>query len=179
MEAGKSESLNKILQNKYIYARSHSPFRRSKPLKVSSDQREICWSQWIESICKDVECTFGILKGRWRILKTGIRLFGVESAYKIWMTCCALQNWFLEVNGLDKKWESGVLSEWKGELGDLDDEDVEHYGQPFALQRLHPPAARWQYDTSSMGVGKDGNMSDAEECNQRIPIIFFYFDSFV
>jgi hypothetical protein len=135
------------------------------PLKVSSDQREIRWSQWMESIRKDVECMFGILKGRWRILKTGIRLFGVESADKIWMTCCALHNWLLEVDGLDEKWESGVPSEWEGELGDQDDEDIEHYGEPFALQRLHSPAARRQYDTSGIGVGKDGIMSDEEECN--------------
>ena len=26
------------------------------------------WSRWVESMRKDVECTFGILKGRWRIL---------------------------------------------------------------------------------------------------------------
>ena len=134
------------------------------PLKVSSDQREIRWSQWMESIRKDVECTFGILKGRWRILKTGIRLFGVESADKIWMTCCALHNWLLEVDGLDEKWESGVPSEWEGELGDQDDEDIEHYGEPFALQRLHSPAARRQYDTSGIGVGKDGIVSVEEEC---------------
>ena len=44
------------------------------PTKVTADCKEIRWSQWLESLCKDVECTFGILKGRWRILKTGIRL---------------------------------------------------------------------------------------------------------
>ncbi len=47
------------------------------PLKVTADAKEIRWSQWLESLRKDVECTFGILKGRWRILKTGIRLHGV------------------------------------------------------------------------------------------------------
>ena len=36
----------------------------------TSDQR---WSKWLEFMRKDVECTFDILKGRWRILKTGIR----------------------------------------------------------------------------------------------------------
>ena len=37
---------------------------------------EIRWSKWLESMRKDVECTFGIMKGRWRILSglPGVRL---------------------------------------------------------------------------------------------------------
>ncbi len=43
------------------------------PFTITSDIDEIRWSKWLESMWKDVECTFGILKGRWRILKSGIR----------------------------------------------------------------------------------------------------------
>ena len=32
---------------------------------VSSDMDKIHWSKWLESMQKDVDCTFGILKGRW------------------------------------------------------------------------------------------------------------------
>ena len=53
------------------------------PIKTKSSRTEIRFSSWLESMRKDVECTFGILKGRWRILKTGIRLNGVECADKI------------------------------------------------------------------------------------------------
>jgi DDE superfamily endonuclease len=62
---------------------------------------------------KDVECTFGIMKGRFRILKTGIRLHRVEATDKIWMTCCALHNYLLDVDGLNEGWESGVPSYWE------------------------------------------------------------------
>ncbi len=44
------------------------------PIKTTSSCTELRFSSWLELMRKDVECTFGILKGRWRILKTGIRL---------------------------------------------------------------------------------------------------------
>ncbi len=37
------------------------------PYTMTSQQDEIRWSKWMELVRKDVECTFGILKGRWRI----------------------------------------------------------------------------------------------------------------
>jgi hypothetical protein len=39
------------------------------PFGVTNNVDEIRWSKWVESMRKDVECTFGILKRRWRILK--------------------------------------------------------------------------------------------------------------
>jgi hypothetical protein len=53
------------------------------PLKTSCNRSDIGFSKWLESIRKDVECTFGILKGCFRILKTGIRLLGQRSADNI------------------------------------------------------------------------------------------------
>jgi len=57
------------------------------PIKTTTLRSEIRFSQWLESMRKDVECTFGILKGRWRILKAGIRLFRLRDADRIWKTC--------------------------------------------------------------------------------------------
>ena len=50
------------------------------PIKSSCSRPDIRFSQWLESMRKDVECTFGIMKGRFRILKSGIRLKGQEAA---------------------------------------------------------------------------------------------------
>jgi hypothetical protein len=99
---------------------------------------------------KDVECTFGILKGRWRILKTGIRLHGTKPADKIFKTCCALHNWLLEIDGLDDEWERGVPSEWEGSLGQhhLSDPRTAEF---FALHRLE--AGNAHYDLCSTGYG--------------------------
>ncbi|CAB9502528.1 Plant transposon protein [Seminavis robusta] len=96
------------------------------PAKFNLLRSEERLSQWIESMRKDVECTFGILKGRWRILKTGIRLDGPEAADKTWLTCCALHNMLLECDGLD---------EWNGSVGENDVVEMRRHA-PFAIQRL-------------------------------------------
>jgi hypothetical protein len=91
------------------------------PLSVTNKIDETRWSRWVESMRKDVECTFGILKGRWRILKMGVRVYGVNKVDDIWLTCCALHNWLLDIDGLSDQWNDGVLvSDWDGELGQMD-----------------------------------------------------------
>jgi Plant transposon protein len=128
------------------------------PFKLSASEKERRWSQWLESLRKDVECTFGILKGRWRILKTGIRLEGVEVADNIFKTCCALHNWLLEIDGLD--------GEWEGVQGNHDAIDVLRHA-PSALQRLYN-ASEWDprtLDLSGMGTGDQSNFEVAMETN--------------
>jgi Plant transposon protein len=101
------------------------------PIKDPIHFKELLWSKWLESMRKDVECTFGILKGRFRILKTGIRLHKINSVDQLWCTCCALHNMFLEHDGLSKNWENGVQSDWQGELGNhvnADDHDYSGMG---------------------------------------------------
>jgi hypothetical protein len=56
------------------------------PFGVSNKIDEIRWSKWLKSMRKDVECTFGILKGRWRILKSGVQLHGVDAVDSVWFT---------------------------------------------------------------------------------------------
>ena len=75
------------------------------------------FTKWLESIRKDVECTCRILKGRFRLLKSGTRVHGIEETDRTWLTCCALHNMLLEVNGLVENWENGEKSDWEGEWG--------------------------------------------------------------
>jgi hypothetical protein len=133
------------------------------PIKTTSSRLEIRFSSWLESMRKDVECTFGILKGRWRILKTGIRLSGVECADKIFLTCCALHNWLLEIDGLASSWNNGISTEaesdWNGALGEHDPDD--NHVVPRAIMNLHNPVAMRTYDLSGMGPGSDAIFEDA------------------
>jgi hypothetical protein len=87
--------------------------------------------------------------------KTGIRLHGVKSAYKVWLTCCALHNWLLEIDGLDEHWDLVIPADWEGELGHTDQQDLDQYVIPFACRRLNNPSLDRRYDTSVMGDGSD------------------------
>jgi len=93
------------------------------PFSVTNNIDEIRWLKWR----KDVECTFGILKDKWRILKSGVRIYGVDSVDHVWFTCCALHKWLLEVDGLTQKWVGGIrklTSDWDGDMGCLDFDGV-------------------------------------------------------
>ena len=45
---------------------------------------------------KDVECTFGILKKRWRILNNGLQYRDISTCEKIFVTCCCVHNFLLD-----------------------------------------------------------------------------------
>jgi hypothetical protein len=114
---------------------------------------------------KDVECAFGIMKGRFRILKTGIRLHSIESVDMIWMTCCALHNLLLEVDGLDHPWDGVCIptSAWDGELGELEVEEV-----PMAMRRALSPASIREYDTSSFGTPRTLNTDEMIDTSAEV-----------
>jgi hypothetical protein len=88
------------------------------PFKNPSTYAELSWSKWLlESMQKGVECVFGILKGCFRVLKIGIQIHGIEVTDRVWLICCALHHFLLELDGLNKvaKWGSFRLERqtWK------------------------------------------------------------------
>ena len=125
------------------------------PYKQTVDIPSIRWSKWMESMRKDVECTFGILKGRWRILKTGVRIHGIAAVDRVWLTCCALHNMLLDVDGNSEEWSGGTsINEWMGKLGDIDLEHDE-VDSPAVFARLSDNLNIRNYDSSGMGPGLD------------------------
>lgn len=130
------------------------------PFTRTNVVREIRWSRWVLSMQKDVECTFGILKGRWRILKCGIRVHGIDKVDLIWLTCFALHNWLLEVDGLNREWtgeETAMCleSDWLGELGAHDFSGVTRSNIPNSIMRLSNNLTNRNFDESGMGPGAD------------------------
>ena len=80
-------------------------------VKDGTSYKVIRFSEWLESMRKDVECTFGILKGRFSILRYGLRFAKIQHCDQTWLTCCALHNMLLYVDGLHKNWENGGVSD--------------------------------------------------------------------
>lgn len=65
------------------------------PPKKKLDEDVLRWGKMLESMRKDVERTFGILKQRWRILKTGVTLQKFAVTDDAFHTACALHNFLL------------------------------------------------------------------------------------
>lgn len=79
------------------------------PVAFRTNKSEVYWSEWLESIRKDVECTFGILKCRFRILDHSFELQSKEDIDYVFVTCCILHNMLLSMDGLDVfEWENNV-----------------------------------------------------------------------
>ncbi len=77
------------------------------PLSGAGSEEERRYAKWLESVRKDVECFFGILKGRFRLLKFGINFASSRVVDNIFQTCCAIHNQLLDVDGLDREWQEG------------------------------------------------------------------------
>lgn len=92
------------------------------PMKHTSKHKEAMWSKWVESVRKDVECVFGILKGRFRCLKLPIFFQSKELIDSMFFTCCILHNILLNVDGYDVRWEKNV--NWQGQAGQHAAEDL-------------------------------------------------------
>lgn len=102
---------------------------------------------------QDVECTFGIMKGRWRILKTGIRLQSRAVIDNVFYTCSILHNMLMEYDGLHKEWCAGV--QYDGLDGYHDTEDMRRI-----FGRLHV-----NKKTDLSRVGHIRNSSANAACN--------------
>lgn len=127
------------------------------PLKNAVSVSEMKWSKMLESARKDVECTFGILKGRFRIFKAPLRVHGTDAVDNIWCTCCALHNMLLDVDGLPKDWVPGTPTAWEGELGQFNANDVDI---PQAVVNALGDGAIATFDLSGIGPGNDDEADD-------------------
>ena len=123
------------------------------PIKNTNSRKQIRFSEYLESTRKDIECAFGILKGRWRVLKTGVRLHGVLKCDQVFFTCLALHNMLIEVDGLS---DEGL---WRGEWGLHDNiADVLNHVPETILRLLNPDKLR-EYDCSVIGSNTEGYQS--------------------
>ena len=72
------------------------------PQHHHSSRPAVLFSEWLESIRKDVECTFGILKQRWRFLRNKIQYHEMDVITAAMRCCCILHNMLLVFDGIFK-----------------------------------------------------------------------------
>ena len=94
--------------------------------RLISDPDFVAWRQRLESVRKDIECAFGMLKGRFRCVKLPIRVQKKEQIDDIVKTCVGLHNMLLDWDDRGK-WECGI--EW-GKGDGLFTDDGKHWGVP-------------------------------------------------
>ena len=72
-----------------------------EPTKYPVNKQDNLFSKWLESVRKDVECFFGRIKGRFRILKLPLYFRHKTDIDNVWFTCCILHNLLHEFDGLE------------------------------------------------------------------------------
>jgi hypothetical protein len=63
--------------------------------------KDVKWSEWLESCRKDVECTFGIIKARWRWLRSPILFKSMDLIGDAMRTACIFHNVLLTWDHLE------------------------------------------------------------------------------
>ena len=85
-----------------------------EPSKYPLSESDLLFSKSLESVRKGVECFFGILKGRFRILKLAMAYQKQERIDNVFFTCCILHNMLHTLDGMDKLEEN---TNWVGSAG--------------------------------------------------------------
>ena len=73
------------------------------------------------------------MKGRFCSLRHGVRTHSIEMCDKLWLTCYALHNRLLFVDGLHQNWNVGTKSHWEKEFSSY---AKRNSVDNFAYQRL-------------------------------------------
>ena len=117
---------------------------------------EVChlyWSEWLESVRKDIECTFGVLKQRFRFFRSGMNFHSQKVIDGAMKTACILHNMLLVGDGQDR-------FDWETLNPDAEEDDAEVGVTAFDSFDIHPQehSGKIQFDTAIVGkcfIAKD------------------------
>ena len=113
------------------------------PMPNRVDRQAVIFSEFVESTRKDVECTFGQLKNRFRIIKRPLEMESLHEINLLFKACCVLHNMILIYDHRDiMHWEVGV--DWA--LLNPDDDEPDHVIEGDYLVDEEPPEAIFHPD---------------------------------
>ena len=79
-----------------------------EPLKHATAYSQIRWNKWLESVRKDIERVFGILKKRFLILKYGMEYNSQKKCDNVFLACCMIHNILHAHNGYGDQWDEAL-----------------------------------------------------------------------
>lgn len=113
-------------------------------------KNHVMWSEWLESVRKDVECTFGILKARFRFLRNAVRYHYPDTIEQATRCCAILHNILLRYDGLDNlNWEK-LLPDDEEKESTSNDQDITNEDLDYA--QLHVPMETEETPEISLSV---------------------------
>lgn len=101
-----------------------------------------------------------------------MQLEGALAADRVWMTCCALHDMLLEVDGLNNRWEEGAASDWQGDMGTSDAKECRCF-TPFAIRQSSDAqlqnfgGTEHERSSNELTVMIDGNNNTDPECDDE------------
>ena len=108
------------------------------PLHKRVDRQSVIFSEWMESSRKDVECTFGQIKNRFRILKKPLEMSDEFEMEMLFKACCVFHNMILIYDHRDLEyWETDI--DWElmdPDPEDMDDTDVEDNWDDYVIPEV-------------------------------------------
>ena len=106
-----------------------------EPDKFRLNKDSVLFSEWLESVRKDVECFFGILKKRWWWFRNGICYHDTDVLSGAFKTVCTLNNMIMLFDQNSGKFDNGWENvDWEHLNPDADDEvDLQDVAVPSAL----------------------------------------------
>jgi hypothetical protein len=119
----------------------------------------VYWSELLESVSKDIECVFGILKARFRILKMQLEVKYASTIEAIFQCCCILHNILLVHDGLDTKYNDEAFWSHLSPENDNEEEstDIEN------IIEEHQSTQHCLYVPEEMSHGLNGTSFEASE----------------
>ncbi len=114
-------------------------------------------TELIESVRKDVECLFGIMKQRFRILRIPFEYHDPADITDVVRTCAILHNMMLLYDGLDLRlWEENI--DWESIDPDGED-DVDADLQETVAPHIVLADAREEYQVNDIAICEVPNRS--------------------
>lgn len=147
------------------------------PIKCCTNERELKWSTRLESVRKDVECFFGRLKARFRILHMRILFHHQRKVDNVFISSSILHNMNLVHDELDIAWKNPL--NWET-ADDEDDRDLRDARERLRMRgRLVNPDAIAEvvnvvHERNVVVENDDDDIADASYIDFRKQLIDHY-----